>query len=71
MKDSEQFIRELKRKYKLNALDMRGLVPTFYRNLKNSKTRPEAEKKTLEALQRHLEKKTLKKVNKTRGVAKR
>jgi predicted RNase H-like HicB family nuclease len=57
MKDSEQFIRELKRKYKLNKPEMRGLVATFHNNLRDSKTREEAEKKTLEALKRHLEKK--------------
>lgn len=60
MKNSEKFIRELKRKYRLNKPEMRGLVATFHGNLRDSKTRAEAENKTLEALNRHLEKKEIK-----------
>ena len=61
MKDNEQFIRELKRKYRLNKVEMRGLVATFHKNLRDFKTRAEAEERTIEALNRHLEKKEIKK----------
>lgn len=61
MKDNDQFIRGLKRKHKLNKPEMRGLVSTFHKNLRDFKTIKEAEKETEKSLNKYLEKREIKK----------
>jgi len=60
MDNNNQFIRDLKRKYKLNKIEMRGLVATFHKNQRDFKTIEEVEDKTREALNRYLEKRVKK-----------